>query len=120
MPQEECERISVHLAPPRRMRAQRLELGAEQKRRAHPAVIQRFFAQSIAGEMQHALVSIPHRERKHSVEALKRILDTPHLDRSEEHFGVAVPAPAVPTRGQLAAELGEVVNLTVIRNDIAL
>ncbi len=74
------------------MLLERFELGAEEKRFAGPAVVERLFAGAIARQVQRLLFAIPQAEREHAVEFFQRSLDAPARNRREHDFGVGVAA----------------------------
>ena len=117
--QERREYVAFYVGAPCRVGTQRLELRAEQKGVADPAVIQRLFAEAVACEMQHALDTIPQCEREHAVEALQCAFDAPAFERRQHDFGVRVPAPREPVFGQLLAQALEIVDFSVERDHIA-
>ena len=68
-----------------------------------------------ADEMKAALYAVPHGDGEHAVEALHRRFDAPRLERREHDLRVGMSA--VLARRQRAAQLLEVVDLAVERDD---
>jgi hypothetical protein len=72
-------------------------------------------AEAIAGEEELPPLRVPDREREHAAQAFEATL-APLLVRVHDHFRVAVRAEPVAERFELALQLGEVVELPVVRD----
>src|ERR1051325_1869390 len=95
------------------MRAQRLQLRAEQEHVARPAVIEGFLAETVPHQVHYPIPAIPEREREHADESLYRVLDPELLKGCEHHFRVGVAAKPMAERLQVLAQLGEVIDLPI-------
>ena len=85
--------VAIEFAPPARMGGQGLEFGAEQEATAVVAVVEGFFAESVAGQRQATLGPVPEREGEHAVEFAQGRRDAMPTDPGEQHLGVGVAAP---------------------------
>ena len=75
-----------------------LKFRAEQEGIALPAVIERLFAQAVAGQREAAFGPIPDREREHANRALESGGDAPGFKASQQGFGIGMAAPkALPS-----------------------
>ena len=101
------------------MRAQRLELGAEEQHVPEPAVVHRLLAQAVACERECAFDAVPHRECEHAVALLDGALDAPGRDGLHQHLGVGVTTEDVSGARKDRADLVGVVDLTVVGEDEA-
>ena len=89
------------------------QFGAEDEGVADPAIVEGFFAEAVAAEVQDALLFVPEGEGEHAVEALGGGVDAP-LDEGGEHdLGVGVAAPSVAVFFEFGAEVLEVVDLAI-------
>ena len=70
--QEGGECVAIERRLPAGMRAQRLELGAEQQQLAELRPIERLDAEPVAHEVEHAVAPVPQRHGEHADEALGR------------------------------------------------
>ena len=89
------------------------QFGGEHERFAHPAVVERFFTEAVAAEMQHAVLPVPHGEGKHAVEAFRGLDDAPLAKGREHDLGVRMAAPGVTVFFEFGAKVLEVVDLAV-------
>ena len=96
---------------------QRLELRAEGDQTRLAIHVQRFLADSVSEERQLSAMSVPHGDGEHPDKAADALVDSPPLEGGEDHLGVRVPPKAVSVLLQLAAELLEVVDLSVEDHD---
>ena len=91
---------------------QGLDLGPEDDPARHRGVVERLDAEPVAREQEPPRVRVPDREGEHAAEAVDAVL-APLLVAVRDHLGVGVGPEAVAVRDQLAADLGEVVDLAV-------
>ena len=75
MPHEARRGVAIDARRPAGMRAQRLELGAEQEQIAEFGPVERFDAEPIAHQRERALAPIPQRYGEHSDHPAQRRLD---------------------------------------------
>src|SRR6185437_13162246 len=114
--QEAGEGVAVERRAPAGMRAQALQLRAEQQQLAELRPIERLDAEPVADEIEHALAPVPERHREHADEALDRRLDAPLRRRLDDHLGIAMAAEAAAERLELGPELGEIIRLAIERD----
>lgn len=121
MSQIQAQRVAIDLAVEARIGAQRLQLRREYERVADPPVIQRFLADAVARERQHARFAVPQREREHPGRAPQRRVDAPRGERREQHFGVGMAAPRGRASDalELRAQFAVVVDLAVEDHHVA-
>ena len=114
--QQQDQRAAVHRRVERRVRAQGLELGAEQEGVALPAVVQRLLAGAVAGQGQGARAAVPQGQGEHAHAGLQGALDAPGGDAGQQGFGVGVAAPGRRLAGglQFAPQIQVVVDLAVV------
>src|ERR1700752_1728037 len=90
----------------------RLDFRTEDKRLRSVCVIKRFDTDVIANERQGSFAIVPDGESKHAVETADSF-PTPLVDRSEQHFGIAVGFELVSERAKLFAQFAVVVDFAV-------
>jgi hypothetical protein len=78
-------------------------------------VEQRLDAEAVACEHEPARAGVPQRDREHAAQPHERP-GALRLVEVPDHLGVAARAEAVPARLELAAQLGVVVDLAVLRH----
>src|SRR5258708_32470785 len=88
--QVERQSIAINLRFETGMCAERLQLRTKQEDTAHPSVIQRFFAQTVATEVENALLAVPKAKGKHAVHTSKGSLHIPAVEARQQHFGIRV------------------------------
>ena len=75
VPHEARRGVAVDARRPAGMRAQRLELGAEQEQLAELGPVERLDAEPVAHQRQRALAAVPQRDREHADQPVQRRLD---------------------------------------------
>ncbi len=116
----ECrDGLAIDLAAPRRVCHQRLEFGAEQQHAAAPAPVQRLDAEPIANQPQRRLGTIPQRDGEHADEPRHRALRPKFPECRQHHLGIRAAAKPVAKPREFVAQLGEIIDLAVVGDDIA-
>jgi hypothetical protein len=100
---------------------ERLKLGGERRAERTSNVEQGLDPQSITDETKPPRVDVPEREGEHASEALERGLEPQRVDGFEHDLRIRVPFPRDPEaqRVQLRADLGRVVDLSVVGHAVA-
>ena len=98
------------------MGAKRAQLGSEAQHPCGPAVVQRLDARAIAREQQAAGRAVPERECEHSVQT-RECIDAPGAVGLQHDLRIAVGTEGEPELFELGAQLAEVVDLAVVRDD---
>ncbi len=105
-----------HGRPGQRVGEDRLGLGAEQHARRGRVVVERLDPEPVAHEHQLVLPHVPDAEGVHAVQAAAEI-GPPFEIGVQDDLGVAAGAEPVTARGELVAQLLEVVHLTAVGQD---
>src|SRR2546429_660487 len=69
--------------------------------------------------MQGPRLAIPEREREHAIEPLERAPKAPFDNRRQHHLRIRVPTEATAEPSEVLAKLAEVVDLTVVGDEVA-
>lgn len=109
--------LRVHLRLHRRVGQECLRFRTEQKGRTAPGVKQGFDAHPVAGHEQALVVCTPHGEGEDTVQAFQA-LRTPFHEGQEQRLGVGVAAEDVTPRFQFPPQLGRVIQLTIIDQNV--
>ena len=91
----------------------RLDLGAEQQGRTGRGVIQRLLAEPVARQDQPARAPVPQCQREHAAHPVEDPR-APGVPPIGDDLGVAAAAEDIAERFEIAADLGEIVDLAVI------
>src|SRR5262249_43376626 len=98
--------------------SQRFDLGGEGKAALELGNVQGLDAVAVANECQSLLEAVPDGEREHPVESAEGIW-SPFGKRRQHDFGVGTRSEDSALRLQFRAQLEEVVDLAVVRQDEA-
>ena len=110
--QELVDRFEVDLAAHLGARQQRLDLGAEQQTGRRLRVVERLLAGAVARGQQRPRAAVPQRQREHAAKPAEKRLAVLFVG-VRQHFDVGARVERVPLLLELAADLGEVVDLAV-------
>ena len=116
---QQAEGVAIDLRAEVRMRAERLQLRAEEEATSAPAVVERLLADPVPGEDERLVAGVPEGEGEHAVGAGEGVAHAPLADGLDQHLGVRVAAEAVSGFLELPSQLAEVVDLAVVRDDVA-
>lgn len=94
MPKQQDQGLTVDLGAEARVRLEGFQFRAEQQHLALPTVVERLFAQAVAGQVKHLVMAIPEGKGKHTDEFLQGFADPEGFHRREQRLGVGVTAPA--------------------------
>jgi hypothetical protein len=92
------------------VRQDRLRLGTEEHAVRQRCVVQRLHTEPVSGQQKFLAPLVPDAEREHAVQP-GHAVRTPLQVGVQHHLGVRARPELVPEGRQLAAELGEVVDL---------
>src|ERR1035437_7059967 len=98
---------------------QGLQLRAEEKCGASPAVVEGLLAGTVARQIKCSLLPIPDGERKHAVELLEGGFHTPVSNGRQHYLGVRVPAEGLSERIQFLSQGLEIVDFAVEGDHVA-
>src|SRR4030065_290003 len=103
-----------------RVRLQRLQLGAEQKGVALPAVIQRLLTHAVTRQRQNPVMAIPQRNREHAHGSFKSLCRPPGLETRQQSFGIRMPPPTpiIASGAKQYTQVKVFINLTIERNNL--
>ncbi len=117
--QEQGDVVAIDLCGEGRIGPQGSDLGCEQERVARPGVVERFLSEPVACEQQAAFEGIPYGKREHSVRALQGTLEAPVFDGCKQDLGVGLASEPGTRCRQFVAQCREVVDLTIVGDDVA-
>ena len=106
------DRFKIGPARKRRPCQDRFDLGAEDHRAVQRAIIERFFADSVANQIQPAPDSVPQRDREHSAQP-REYRGTPLRETVHHDLGVGSTTKIVAERRQFTPELEKIIDLAI-------
>ena len=88
IPHHESDGVAIDGALPFGMHPHRLQLGRKEERRSAPTVIERFLAEPIAHQVEHAVAAIPDGKGEHPDKPVEGRNHAPPLRGGEDHFSI--------------------------------
>src|SRR5262249_9764912 len=113
MSQEESERPAIYCGSKTGVRTKSFEFRAEEKIVVAPAIVQRFFTETIASQEKELSLNVDQSDSKHPNGAIQCGFQAPLTNSAQQYFGIRASQEVEPARFQFWAKVAVIVDFAV-------